>query len=170
MIRAYKITKGSILVSITIILFLLSKIINIADLTLLTFSSVIICLSIIKFGIKYSFLILVSSTITSITFGLIEYSLIYILFFGSYPILKFYIENFNNIVIEIFLKLIYFNILFLPIFFTYLKLFLPILPTEITFIISVFSCIISSFIFLIYDLMLTRIINYIYNNNFINNL
>lgn len=167
MIRTSKITKGSILVSINIILFLLCKIINITDLTLLTFSSLIICLSIIKFGTKYSFLILISSTITSITFGLIEYSLIYVIFFGSYPILKFYIENFNTVVIEIFLKLTYFNILFLLIFFTYLKLFFPI---KITFIIVLLSCIISSFLFLIYDLMLTKIINYIYNNNFMKNL
>lgn len=148
-------------------LFTFSKILNIADLTLLTISSMISCLSIIKLNIKYCYLILISSTICAIIFGLVEYAIIYLFFFGSYPIIKFYIEKFCNIPIEIFFKISYFNILFLIVFFLYSKLFLPlkITYTSITIFSGGFSI-----LFMFYDLILTRIINFIYSNKILNNL
>lgn len=162
-----KITKGSILISLNIILFLISKVFNIADLTLLTLSSSIICLSIIKFGIKYSFLILISSSLTSFMFGLIEYCLIYFIFFGFYPILKFYTENINNKVIGNLMKLLYFITLFFIFGYIYLNLFLPIKITT-SIILAIF--IIFLIIFIMYDIMLTKIILFFHNNKFINNL
>ncbi len=162
-----KITKSSILISINVILFIMSKIFNIADLTLLTISSVISCLSIIKLNMKYTISILISSTILSIIFGLIEYAFIYFIFFGSYPIIKFYIEKFKIISIEIFLKLLYFNILFFILLFIYLKLFLPI---KVTYSNIIYWTIGFSATFLLYDLMLTKIINLIYSNKLLRNL
>ena len=148
-------------------LFTFSKVLNIADLTLLTISSMISCLSIIKLNVKYCYLILISSTICAIIFGLVEYAIIYLFFFGSYPIIKFYIEKFCNIPIEIFFKISYFNILFLIVFFLYSKLFLPlkITYTSITIFSGGFSI-----LFMFYDLILTRIINFIYSNKILNNL
>ncbi len=167
MVSTNKITKSSILISINVMLFTFSKILNIADLTLLTISSMISCLSIIKLNIKYCYLILISSTICAIIFGLVEYAIIYLFFFGSYPIIKFYIEKFCNIPIEIFFKISYFNILFLIVFFLYSKLFLPlkITYTSITIFSGGFSI-----LFMFYDLILTRIINFIYSNKILNNL
>lgn len=167
MVSSNKLTKGSILTSLNIILFLFSKIFNIADLTFLVFSSMIMCFSIIKFGLKYSSIILISSTITAFSFGLIEYSIAYLAFFGVYPMIKFYTENKNNILIEYLLKLSYCNILLLILGYIYLKLFLPV---KITFQFILLYCIASSIIIFIYDKMLTRIIIFFYGNEFIKNL
>lgn len=160
-------TKSSILISLNVILFIFCKIFNIADLTLLTICSMITCFSLIKFNIRYSLLIVIGSTISSIIFGLVEYSLMYVLFFGSYPIIKFHIEKLNHIIRELILKFIYFNSLFIIIFLLYIKLFLPI---KINIILIIIGCIFSSVIFLIYDIMLTRIIRFIYINPFLKNL
>ena len=165
--KANNLTKGAILVSINIILFYMSKIFDVLNLTLLTITSVITCLSIIKFNVRSSVLIIVSSSISSIILGLIEYSLFYFLFFGTYPLFKFFIENLNNIIIEIILKLIYFNTLFLLIYFIYSKLFIMI---NLNFYILLIWCISGTFIFILYDLFLTKIIRFVYNNPLIRKL
>ena len=145
--------------SLTVMLFILCRLISTADLSLLTLSSLLICISIIKFGSKHSLLIMVSSIISSLILGIIEYSIIYFIFFGSYPLIKFYIERLNNIKLELTLKILYFNVIFLPIFFMYSKLF---------FLLT--GILIFSTIFIIYDLFLTRIITLIYSNNTIRKL
>lgn len=167
MIRTSSLTKCSILTSLTVILFLLSRIFTMADLTLLTISSIIICISIIKFGGRSSILVLISSIISSIISGIIEYAIIYLIFFGTYPIIKFYIEQLNNILIEFILKIIYFNIILIIILTNYLKFFLPI---DINTNIFIITCIIASLLFIMYDVFLTQIIRYLYLNKFLRNL
>ncbi|EIA23201.1 hypothetical protein SFB1_193G1 [Candidatus Arthromitus sp. SFB-1] len=76
-----KLTKSSIMTSLTVMLFILCRLISTADLSLLTLSSLLICISIIKFGSKHSLLIMVSSIISSLILGIIEYSIIYFIFF-----------------------------------------------------------------------------------------
>lgn len=167
MVKTSYLTNGAILTSLTVILFLLSRIFTTADLTLLTLSSVIICISIIKFGKRSSMLVLISSIITSIISGVIEYSIIYLIFFGTYPLIKFNIEQINNILLEFILKIIYFNLLFILVLYTYLKFFLPI---NINFNILIIVCVFGSLLFLMYDIFLTQIIRYIYLNKFIKKL
>ncbi len=160
-------TKGSIISSLTIILFLISRVFQVADLTLLTFSSILVCMSIIKFGTKSSMIIISSSLIGSIVCGVIEYSILYLLFFGTYPLVKYYIERINSLLREFLIKIIYFNIIFISIFFVYIRLFLPI---NINF--NVLIAIVTSFsvLFVMYDIFLTQIIRYIYLNKIIRNL
>lgn len=165
--NTYKLTKSSIMTSLTVMLFILCRLISTADLSLLTLSSLLICISIIKFGSKHSLLIVVSSIISSLILGVIEYSIIYLIFFGSYPLIKFYIERLNNIKLELTLKILYFNVIFLPIFFIYSKLFFPIKITSTIMLMGIF---IFSTIFVVYDLFLTRIITLVYSNDIIRKL
>ena len=160
-------TKGAILVSINTILFFLSKSFDVANLTLLTITSVITCLSIIKFKIKPTILIIISSSISAAILGFVEYSLAYFLFFGSYPIFKFYVEILNNVLVEIFLKLVYFYILFVFILFVFIKVFLQV-PMDSSLLILAF--VVSPIIFIMYDIFLTKLIKFIYHNTLIRKL
>ncbi len=154
-----KLTKGAVLCSTTVILFVLCKILTFIDVTLLSISSCIMCLSIIKIGARSSVLVLISSTIVSAILGLIEYSLIYFLFFGIYPLLKYFIEFFKNVVIEFFLKILYFNSLIFLSFFIHSRAILPI-----------FIYVPMSFLIIFYDLILTKFIQDIYDNALIDKL
>ena len=108
--KVSNITKGGILIALTLIFIYLSSLIPTNKLSLMTITSFIIILSIISLGVKTGLLVFVASSILS--FFIVspkEIVFTYILFFGLYGFVKYYIENFNNVPLELFLKLIYFS-------------------------------------------------------------
>lgn len=146
---------GGFYTAITILLLYLSSILPTSKLTLLTLVSGIIPLSLMTTGMKNTLVVYSSSFIISFFIGLREISLLYLLFFGIYGIVKYYIEKTSKLPIEIILKLISFNISLLIILF--------ILQTTVINISNItlplYALIISAqFIFLIYDYCLTLII------------
>ncbi|MFA6940207.1 MAG: hypothetical protein WCQ54_04390 [Clostridiaceae bacterium] len=152
-----KIAYGGFYTAITIILLYLSYILPTSKLTILTLVSAVIPLSIITTGVKNTFIVFLSSFAVSFFIGLREMSLLYLLFFGIYGIIKYYIEVLSNIALIIFLKLIFFNIS--------LGLILLILKSTLINIANVnlpfYSVIIlAQFVFFIYDYCLTLIIFY----------
>ena len=66
-------------------------------------------------------------------------SIAYILIFGSYGFVKYFIEKLRNIPIEIILKLLYFNISSAIIIFIY-KLVLIKIPKQYKYIFTNFTC------------------------------
>ena len=61
---------------------------------------------------KLGLLVYICSGIGSLLFAPLNISLLYILFFGSYGLVKGFIERLNKTFIEIVLKLVFFNISF----------------------------------------------------------
>jgi hypothetical protein len=153
--KSNNIAKGGIFAALSLILLYFSSIFPTNRLFILGIASAIIPISIIMTGIKNT--IVVYSAISILGLFIIPSKLIiisYILIFGSYGFMKYYIERLRSIILEIILKLLYFNInsaIIISIYNSVLKV-----PN-----INMYLLIISlQFCFIVYDYTLTAFISY----------
>lgn len=154
--KAKDIALGGILTSISIIILYLSSIIPINTLTLLTLTSCLVAIAIIHSSIKLGGLVYATTSIIGFLILPTNIIISYILFFGLYSIIKNFIEKSKNILKEIILKLISFNILFI-IGYTVFSSFIGDINLSISPIIFI---ILAEIGFLIYDYALTLIITF----------
>lgn len=111
--KAGSIALGGILTAISFILLYLTRLIPTNTLTLLALLSFIPPIALMEKGVKAALLVYICTSIGSLLFASPHISLLYILFFGMYGIIKGFIERINKPFIEIILKLVFFNIAFL---------------------------------------------------------
>ena len=109
--KAKKIAESGILIALTIIVLYAASILPVSKLTVLTIASCFIPIAIMQTSLKNTIVIYVASSLLSLFLIPINIALSYILFFGIYGIIKYYIEKLKNLPLEIFLKLVSFNIL-----------------------------------------------------------
>ncbi|NMM61515.1 hypothetical protein HBE96_02125 [Clostridium sp. P21] len=157
--KASFISKGGLLTAFGVICIYLSTVMPVNKLYLLAIASCIIPLSVVTTNIKNALIIYVSTCILSILICGIKVTVIsYIIFFGLYGVLKYYIEKIRKMYIEILLKLAFFNMAMLSMFLIYKFFF----PNVLNLNISIYLVIIGSqFVFLIYDYVLTLFIDII---------
>lgn len=155
--KAKNITLGGILCAITILLLLGISILPTSKLTLFAITSAIIPLAIIRSTVKTAILVYLCTSIIGIILVPKTTLILYILFFGIYGIVKFYIEKVNKISVEILIKLIFFNtsltitlLTLKTLLFSYLNIKIPIL--------YVYG--IGQILFLVFDYALTLLITY----------
>ena len=108
--KATHIAFGGILTAMSLILFYLTRLIPTNTLTLLALLSFIPPIALMEKGVKTGVLVYICSSIGSFLFVPLNISILYILFFGIYGLLKGFIERLNKRFIEIVLKLVFFNI------------------------------------------------------------
>ena len=89
--------------------------------------------------------------------------LFYVLIFGPYGIIKFFIEQKRNTPIEIILKLVYFNVIIFISFLLYKQLFMPTMELQYPLIIMFIG---GNVAFFIFDYVLTVFINSIRTKKF----
>lgn len=151
--------KGGLLTAVSVILVYISGIIPINKTYLLAIASFIIPLSILITDVKNATAVYISTCILSFLLCGIKFTVIaYVLFFGLYGFVKFYIEKIKKLIVEIILKLIFLNACMALLFLIY-SLFFPGLFSirlPIHWII-----VIMQIAFLLYDYLLTLIINFI---------
>ncbi|MFA9397508.1 MAG: hypothetical protein ACERKV_04480 [Clostridiaceae bacterium] len=153
-----KLARGSIFTSLSIILIYLSKIIPLNKIYLLGIASAIIPICIITIGVKPSILVYVStSVLSSIILGFTGVVLSYIIFFGSYGFIKYYVERIRKLPIEIVLKLIFFDSCFYVIY-KFFDIFLNSMP-KINLPLNA-VVIMLQVIFIVFDYALTLFINW----------
>ncbi|WP_446898343.1 hypothetical protein ACSVC9_15770 [Clostridium sp. LBM24168] len=150
--------KGGLLTAVGVILVYISGIIPINKTYLLAIASFIIPLSILITDVKNALVVYICTSILSILLCGVKFTVIaYILFFGLYGFAKFYIEKINKIVLEIILKLIFLNACTALLFLIYSLFF----PGLFDFRFPLYMIIIGLQIaFLLYDYLLTLIINF----------
>ncbi|APH14216.1 putative membrane protein [Clostridium sporogenes] len=167
-LKSSNIAKGGIFTAISFLLIYLSTILPVNKLSLLATASAIIPIAIISTNVKNGFLVYLSTSILcSIVVGISRISVIfYIIFFGIYGIIKYYIENFNRLYIEIILKFLFFNICLIILFYIY-KLFFQGIPIINKYIYIYF--IVAQIAFIAFDYVLTLFIFYI-DKHFIKNI
>ena len=155
--KSKAIAYGGLLTALSIIFIYLSTILPYNKLLMLFLSALIIPIGLILTGTKNSLYIYIASSILStVLLGMRGNILFYILFFGPYGIIKNLIEKTNNILIEIVLKLIYFNITFFLIY----KLYELFIGNLINTNMSMKNLIIFvQPVFLLFDYFLTLYIN-----------
>lgn len=154
--KSNNIAKGGIFAALSLILLYLSSVFPTNKLFILGIASCIIPLSILMTGIKNT--IVVYCAVSLLSLFIIPSKLIslaYILIFGSYGFVKYYIEKLRSLPLEIILKFFYFNISSAILIFIY-KLVLLKVPNINIYLILL----IMEFGFIIYDYTLTAFISY----------
>lgn len=154
--KAKEITLSGILTGLTIVILYLNLLLPISTISILTLASLLIPIALIRGSMKSAILVYVSSSIIGLFILPLNIMILYILFFGIYGIVKFYIEKINKLPLEIFIKLIFFNIILLLSFFVF-KAFIPIEITKLP--IEIFL-IIAEIVFLVFDYALTLLISF----------
>jgi len=150
------IAENGLLVALTVVLLYVASIIPISKLSILTVASCLIPISIIRTSIKNTILVYIAASVLSFFLVPINIALYYTLLFGTYGIIKYFIEKSKNIPLELLLKLIAFNILLAIIYFitkSFLLVISPDLPLWILWLGS-------QIIFLVYDYALTLAISF----------
>ena len=157
MSKASNMAKGALFTALTILFLYISSVVPINRFYLLGLASCIIPLTIISTNVKNAILVYISSGLLSLLFGFRGSALAYIIFFGSYGFIKYYVEKLRKVPLEFILKLSFFNICLCSIYFLY-KLFSFGLPKINIPIYSV--VIVAQLVFVIYDYALTMFISY----------
>lgn len=158
--KVENITLGGLFTAIGFILIYISSILPISKLFILSTACIIIPISIIKTNLKTGLLVYISTSILSLLLGFKIQTLSYIMFFGIYGFIKLVIEKLNNFVLEIILKILYFNISLISFYFLVdeffnLKFSFNKLNISIYLIFLVLNI-----IFIIFDYALTFFITY----------
>lgn len=155
--KASNMSKGGLFTALTIIFLYISSIVPINRFYLLGLAACIIPLSIISTNVKNSVLVYVSSSLLSLVFNFRGSAIAYIIFFGAYGFIKYYVEKLRKTPLEFVLKLSFFNFCLYLMYFLY-KLFsyeLPSISLPIYYALIIFQ-----FVFIIYDYALTMFISY----------
>jgi hypothetical protein len=158
--KSNHIAKGGIFAALSLILLYLSSIFPTNKLFILGIASCIIPLSIITTGTKNT--IVVYTSVSLLSLFIIPSKLIsiaYILIFGAYGFVKYFVEKLRSIPLEFVLKLLYFNITSAIIIFLY-KLVLLKLPNINLYLLIL----VIEFAFIVYDYALTSFIVYANKN------
>lgn len=154
--KAKELTVSAALTALTIVILYLNLLLPISTISILTLASALIPVALIRGSIKSSILVYISSSIIGFFILPINIILLYVLFFGIYGIIKYFIEKINKLPIEIILKIIFFNImLVLSIF-----VFNSIVAIEITRLPIYLLFIVAQPVFLIYDYALSLLISF----------
>ena len=103
---------GGVLVALTSIILYMTSVIPTSTLTILTIASALIPICIIRSNVKTAIFVYFASSLISFFLVKINISLLYFIFFGVFGIIKFLIERLRNGMVEMILKLIFFNISF----------------------------------------------------------
>lgn len=166
-------TLGGILVALSILLLYLTTLLPTNTFVLLTLVSFVPPIAFMEKGLKTALLVYICTGLSSLLLIPINITLLYLLFFGLYGIIKGLIERFNKPFVEIVLKLLFFNSLFLiGVFLLSRFLGIDLQNTFITHLASIWAFHLNAHtsflilwglaqpIFLIYDYALTLLVGH----------
>lgn len=154
--KAKELTVSAALTALTIVILYLNLLLPISTISILTLASALIPVALIRGSIKSSILVYISSSIIGFFMLPINITLLYVLFFGIYGIIKYFIEKINKLPIEIILKIIFFNIILslsIFVFNSFVEIEITKLPMTLLFIVA-------QPVFLIYDYALSLLISF----------
>jgi putative flippase GtrA len=161
-----KIAFGGILTALCVVLLYLAAYLPTGKLGIYALASVTIAIAVVELDIKLGAVVYAASAILIFLLtGNINTLLIFTLFFGGYPLIKYYIEKQRSSAMEMLLKFGAFNLLAILGLFIF-KLLLGVSPINI----GSFSgwmliglIIAGQVAFIIYDYILSRLIDYYFN-------
>ncbi|WP_139905244.1 hypothetical protein [Clostridium thermarum] len=157
--KSLNIARGGLLIALTVLLIYISSVSPTSKLTILTVASAMIPYSIMITGVKNSFIVYAATSILSfiLTASKAE-PVAYILLFGLYGFIKYYVESINKVLLEIILKLVYFNATFFILYSLYTELFTSPINIKLSIYVLIAA---AQVVFFIYDYAMTVVINYI---------
>ena len=155
-LKAKDLALGGILTSLTIIVLFINILIPINTFAILTISSCFVPIAIIRSNVSVGIFVYIASSIIGFFLVPLDIMIPFILYFGIYGLVKFYIEKLRNIPLEILLKLSFSNIMLILGYILFTKFIAPInlnIPIWILIILAQIA-------FLIFDYALTLIITF----------
>ncbi|OGO79435.1 MAG: hypothetical protein A2Y23_06900 [Clostridiales bacterium GWB2_37_7] len=158
-----RIAFGGILTALCVVLIYFAALLPSGKLGLYALASVTIAIAVVELDIRWGAVVYGGSSILIFLLtGNINAMLLFTIFFGSYPLLKYYIEKQSSVVTELLLKFTVFNLLAVLGFFVFKLLFgiSPINLAGYTVWILLGVILGGQVVFLIYDYVLSRLINY----------
>ena len=155
-LKAKDLALGGTLTSLTIIVLFINILIPINTFAILTISSCFVPIAIIRSNVQVGIFVYIASSIIGFFLVPLDIMIPYILYFGIYGLVKFYIEKLRNMPLEILLKLSFSNIMLILGYILFTKFIAPInlnIPIWILIILAQIA-------FLIFDYALTLIITF----------
>ncbi|MCQ1528449.1 hypothetical protein [Lutispora saccharofermentans] len=153
-----KVALGGILTAISIIFLYLAVYLPSAKLTMYFLTGIIPGFILVEMGARQAWLLYFATSMLSfLVLGNLVNAVPYIFIFGIYPLIKYYIEKTRNILIELTLKLLFFNIASLAVYFIWTRVFLINITIAFPIVWLVLGL---QFAFLVYDYVFTRVIFY----------
>jgi hypothetical protein len=149
--------KGGLFVTLTIIILYSTTFLQFNTLFLIGIASAVIPLCLISTDIRTSFLVYIASSILGYFILPVKSTwMLYVILFGPYGVIKYFVEKLRNIPLEIVLKLLYFNIISYLAFYLYKLFFVPNLNLPYNIILIILG---AQFAFYLFDYALTVFIN-----------
>jgi hypothetical protein len=158
--KASNMAKGGMITALSIMLLYMSSILPTNKLSFIIVASFLIPLSIINLSFRTSLIVYSAVSLLSLfLLPLKGIAILYIMFFGLYGFVKFLIEKIRNTPIEIFLKLVYFNIVLVILILLYKQFFATMIDIKYLTTYLLVSLIIIQFLFIFYDYLVTLMIH-----------
>lgn len=151
-----KISYGGILAALSLLFLYITGVTPSGKLALVAASSYCIGLSIVYVGMKFSLVSYVA--VSALGILLVPNKMVavlFIIFFGTYPFLKCYIEKINKLALEWVLKIFAFNIYVLILLYIAIKVFMMTMVFDDVFFILIM---VLNIAFMIYDIMFNFVI------------
>lgn len=157
-LNSKKIALNGILGALAVVSLLLAAIIPTNTLSFYALSSFFISVVIVENGIRAGWLFFVATSLLSLIVVPEKLALVpYVVFFGIYGIVKFYIEKLNKLALEYVLKFIYFNLCAGIAVVTVSQLFNTALVSRLPWWLLVIAL---EIVFFVYDYVYTLFIGY----------
>jgi hypothetical protein len=105
-----KIAAGGVMAALCVVSLIIAAVLPINKLSLYTLSSFFVSVFVIEYGLKAGWIFYIATSLLSVIIVPDKLAIVpYLIFFGLYGIIKYYIEKLDSILVEYVLKYIYFN-------------------------------------------------------------
>ena len=161
MSKSGKIALGGLLTALGVVLMFLTGLIPIGTNALPAIAGVLLIVAVIEIGAKWAWMIYAAVAVLSLLFAADkEAALLFVLFFGYYPVLKSFLERISNKVLSWISKFAVFNVAVVACFFLAVN-FLQ-LPEDSFTVFGIYLpwvfLILGNAVFLIYDIALSGLV------------
>ena len=161
MSKSGKIALGGLLTALGVVLMFLTGLIPIGTYALPAIAGVLLIVAVIEIGAKWAWMIYAAVAVLSLLFAADkEAALLFVLFFGYYPVLKSFLERIYNKVLSLIRKFAVFNVAVVACFFLAVN-FLQ-LPEDSFTVFGIYLpwvfLILGNAVFLIYDIALSGLV------------
>ncbi len=162
--KSFKIAFSSMVVALSLLSMFLAGIFPFAEYTFPAISGILLTVLVIHFGYRYSLLAYLAISILSLILTPNkEAAVLFVGFFGYYPIIKALFERIKNVAMSFVVKILAFNISVVLCYFVMINIFsMTELISDFEFIeYGLFAIgVVANITFIIYDLAVSRIISY----------
>ena len=159
-----RVTFSAIGMALTVIFLYAASILSTGRLAVLALSSLLCGVCICQYGIRYGMAVYIGSSLLSLL--LIPnrmFTMVYVLFIGYYPLIKLLIERLKKLWLEWLLKVLFFNLILVLLYWVFKIFFMPGLDSAVVSLVFKYIgwvVVGLEVVFVLYDLAFSYMIGY----------